>query len=228
MRKELAAIGVTNPWQMIQVARNFVRTVWDPTRSDVQDGINRLIYGALRDADAERVGMLGEEIPDLVPLYEEGYDPDIHPDRLSALPDGTLGREYARFIRANGIDPLGTLLSMGPPTNLLAYTFRRAYKLHDLMHVALGCDASVMGEVRIVSYSVGQAGERAIRAPALALSVLFLHLTLRRPDRFMEAIDLAREWQWIGARARPHVAVRLEDHLDRPVPEVRELVLAAA
>ena len=47
MRGELAALGLTSSWKVLLAARNFVRTVWDPTRSDVQHGINTLVYEAL-------------------------------------------------------------------------------------------------------------------------------------------------------------------------------------
>ncbi len=229
--QELASLGLNNPWAMLLAARNFVKTVWDPSRSDIGHGINSLISTALKDAGPQQIERLACEQPDAITLFNERYDPDITPTRLAKLPDGTLGREYARFIRANHIDPLATLLEIGTPTNPLQYLFRRAYKLHDLMHTALGVDASILGEVRIVSYSLGQTADGAgfaSRAPAMALAVLFLHLSLRKPAQVKEAVRLAKDWMQIGEQARPHVTFRLEDHLDRPVPEVREMVLAPA
>jgi ubiquinone biosynthesis protein COQ4 len=231
MRRELAALGIRTPWAAFLAARNFAKTVWDPTRSDIQHGINTLINQALRGADRERIEQIERERPELVRLYAERYDPDIDPRRLDALPDGSLGREYARFIRDNAIDPLGTLLTMGKPTNLAQYLFRRAYKLHDVLHVVLGCDASVLGEVRIVSYSLGQARigpGLGGRAPALALAVLLLHLALRKPEDVKQAVRLAGEWMALGERAKPYTEFRLEDLFERPVVEVRGTVMAAA
>jgi ubiquinone biosynthesis protein Coq4 len=231
MRRELATLGIRTPWAALRAGRNFLRTVWDPTRSDIQHGINTLIHEGLRGVDRARIEQIERERPTLAQLYAEGYDPDIDPKRLEALPDGSLGREYARFIRDNAIDPLGTLLAMGEPTNLAQYLFRRAYKLHDVLHVVLGCDASVLGEVRIVSYSLGQARlapGAGGRAPALALAVLFLHLALRKPEDVKPAIRLAGEWLALGERARPYTDFRLEDLFERPVSEVRGAVMAAA
>ena len=105
------------------------------------------------------------------------------------------------------------MLAMGKPTNLAQYLFRRAYKLHDVLHVVLACEASVLGEVRIVSHSLGQArigpglGDRA---PALALAVLPLHLVLRKPEDVKQAIRLANEWMALGERARPYTDFRME------------------
>lgn len=225
MLDELKGFGITNPWTAIQSVRNFALTVWDPTRSDIRQGVNALVYGALRDASPERARALAESEPELARLYEQGYDPAIDLDRLESLPEGSLGREYARLMRGQGLDPLGDLLALGAPKNLLEYTFRRAYKLHDVMHVVLGCDTSVLGEVRIVSFSVGQGKGVDGRAAGLALAVLFLHLALRKPQEIPEAVHLADEWLRLGSETKPYFTFRLEDYVDRPVPEVREMVL---
>ena len=226
MLAEFKSFGITTPWAAIQSVRNFALTVWDPTRSDIKQGVNALIYGALKNPSPERIRRIGESSPGLMALYEEGYDPAMDVDGLERLPDGTLGREYARFIRANQIDPLGDLLELERPKNPLEYMFRRAYKLHDVLHVVLGCDTSVLGEVRIVSYSVGQAREGDGDAANLALAVLLLHLTLRKPGEFKEAIRLADEWMRLGAETTPYTTFRLEEMWAEPVATVRDRVLA--
>jgi len=226
MLNELKAFGITNPWAALQSVRNFALTVWDPTRSDIRQGVNALLYGALRNPSAERIRTLTEAEPGLAALFAERYDPEIGVDRLERLPDGTLGREYARFMRDNKIDPLGDLLELAAPTNVVEYSFRRAYKLHDVLHVVLGCDTSILGEVRIVSFSVGQRPGDDGAAADLALAVLFLHLALRKPGEFKEAIRLAEEWMRLGERSKLYVTFRLEDLMERPVGDVRELVLA--
>ena len=151
MLGEFKSFGITNPWAAIQSVRNFALTVWDPTRSDIKQGVNALIYGALKNPSRQRIQRIAETSPELMALFEEGYDPEMRVDELERLPGGTLGREYARFIADNKIDPLGDLLELERPKNPLEYMFRRAYKLHDVLHVVLGCDTSVLGEVRIVS-----------------------------------------------------------------------------
>jgi len=111
------------------------------------------------------------------------------------------------------------------------YLFRRAYKLHDLMHVVLGAAASVLGEVRIVSYSIGQADASSterIRAPAMALAVLVMNIGLRRPREMPEAVRLAATWMAVGERSPWHVAFRVEDWLERPVAELRAQLLVDA
>jgi len=227
MLRALRELNLTNPVAFYRALRNAAITVWDPTRSDIQGGIQTLVYDALRKAPPKQVADLAAASPALVSLFEAGYDPVLDPERLERLPDGTLGREYARFIRANGLTPLETLLAMPPATNVLEYLFRRAYKLHDVLHVAIGADASVLGEVRVVSYTIGQSRRQGHAAP-LALAVLWVNIALRRPYEMPEAIALAAEWLERGRSARWHVTTPLEDWLEKPVPEVREALLAPA
>lgn len=221
-------LGIRSPVAAWRAASNFVRTVWDPTRSDIQHGINTFVYQSLREAPAEKIRLLEAKQPELVDLYRAGYDPALDPARFERLPEGTLGREWARFIRDNDIRPLETLLALGRPTTLLEYLFRRAYKLHDLMHVVLGADASVLGEVRIVSYTLGQSDVDSPRAPAMALAVLFMNIGLRRPHEVHDAIRLAHEHWQLGARSPWHVTFRVEDWLERPVEELRAAMLVDA
>src|SRR5258705_12165144 len=121
MHSEFRGLGLSNPWKIWLAAKHFAKTVWDPTRSDIQHGINALVYEALANAPPGREAAVAQESPALAELFREGYDPALEPARLEALPDGTLGREYARFIRANQIDPLGNLLPLSRPKNLLEY-----------------------------------------------------------------------------------------------------------
>ena len=97
------------------------------------------------------------------------------------------------------------------------------------MHIVLECDATVLGEVPIVSYSLGQTGARkrseGPRAPAMALAVLIMNIGLRRPHEMPEAVRLAARWLSIGERALWHVTFRVEDYLDRPVEDIRDAML---
>jgi len=231
MTEALRELGLRNPLAIWRAASNFVRTIWDPTRSDIQHGINVLVQRGLREAPPGAVQELEEARPALAEMFRSGYDPELDPERLALLPEGTLGREWVRFVRANDIHPLETLLALGTPSTTLEYLFRRAYKLHDLMHVVLGADASVLGEVRIVSYSLGQTDlpdTSRVRAPAMALAVLFMNIGLRRPHEIRPAIRLADTWMKLGERSPWHVTFRVEEWLERPLAEVRAAMMVDA
>ncbi len=233
---QAVSLGLTNPVTLIKSIRNFAGTVWDPAQSDIGQGIDTLILSDIRSMSDEDVRRYEELLPEMKELFDEGYDPEMDPEELMALPPGTLGREYAEFVTANKLDPLGTLMSFGTPKNSFHYGVRRAYKFHDLLHVVLGCDTSVLGEVRIVSYSLGQGRRfdgnstlttrKGNSAAGYALAVLMLHLALRRPaSELREAVQLSSKWMARGERGRMYSLYRFEDMLEQPLDEVRTLVL---
>ncbi len=84
-----------------------------------------------------------------------GYSPEVDLDRLRQLPDGTLGREYARFLDANGITPL----TVSP--HLVRHFFENPWVLritttHDLHHVLTGFDTGLSGEAGAYAFTVAQ------------------------------------------------------------------------
>ena len=90
MLEEFRALGISTPWSALLSARNFALTVWDPTRSDIRQGVNALVYGALRNPSPERMRRLAEETPEVARLWEERYDPELSIACLERLPDGSL------------------------------------------------------------------------------------------------------------------------------------------
>ncbi len=236
--REARSLGITNPWDLIQSLKNFAVTTWEPWDSDISQGINLLLKGDLKRMSPEQVIRYEERNPVQRDLFREGYDPEIDPKKLSKLPEGTLGKEYSKLIFADDLDPLGTLLAFGKPRNTVHYAMRRAYKLHDVLHVVLGCDTTVLGEVRIVSFSLGQtvsakrgatAGDAGSLSAGMALAVLFLHLTIRRPlKELAEAVRLAAEWMALGERTETYFDFKLEEMMEMPVEEVRKIVLGGS
>jgi ubiquinone biosynthesis protein COQ4 len=227
---ELRDFGLRSPWSALMTLKNFAVTTWDPAKSDIRQGINALIEGALRDPRPEAIEEARRRSPQCAALWDQRYDPPLDLDQLAKLPNGTLGYEYSHFVRENGIEPLGSQVEWGEPKNLLQYTMLRGYKLHDVLHVVLGCPATPLGEVPIVAFSVGQADHdsKSVKAPALALAVVLLHIALRRTHEFAEACRLIGEWTRIGGRSRPYTEFRLEEMMDQRVEDVRDRVLASA
>ena len=66
---------------------------------------------------------------------------------LAALPDGTLGREYVRFLRSNGIDP-----DVFPKPNVqdprVSFVMQRIRQTHDLWHVLTGYAPDIAAKSR--------------------------------------------------------------------------------
>src|SRR5262249_26158167 len=77
-------------------------------------------------------------------LYAEQRKIDSHTvdlDALLALPEGTLGRAYATFLRSRGLTPeVFDAPPEGVPDPKVAYVIQRARQTHDLWHVVTGCE----------------------------------------------------------------------------------------
>jgi ubiquinone biosynthesis protein COQ4 len=133
---------------------------------------------------------------------------------LERLPDGTLGREYVRFLNDNGITPdVFKLPDIGDER--MAYVMMRIRQTHDLWHVLTGYAPDVTGEVLLQAFTFAQ-----LRAPsAFAIAAMgTLRFGWRKPGFFKRLRAAVR-----GGRAtRKLAAFRWEDHWAEPVAKLRE------
>ncbi|HUQ08080.1 MAG TPA: Coq4 family protein [Kofleriaceae bacterium] len=136
--------------------------------------------------------------------------------RLRALPDGTFGREAARFLDERGLDP--DSLPHRPGGTDSQWLRAHLLETHDLWHVATGFDTDVPGEAGLQAFYLAQFPGRL---PAVLLSILFANMFLYKfeeTDARMDAI--ARGWA-MGKRARQLLGVRWGDLWEKPLTEVR-------
>jgi ubiquinone biosynthesis protein COQ4 len=147
-------------------------------------------------------------------------------ESLRALPEGSLGREYARFVDGEELSindfADASLASMSerdyadPRAWVLAQRLR---DMHDLVHVVSGYGRDLLGEMAVLSFSSG----RAERGENLRLSFV-LRLARRkfaragRPD----AAGVPRTAVERGGRAAFLPAIVWEDLLPLPLTAVRE------
>lgn len=138
-------------------------------------------------------------------------------DALRALPDGTLGREYTRFLDDNGITPdaFEALPDVGDPR--AAYMMLRVRQTHDLWHVLTGYAADVRGELLLQAFTYGQT-----RAPS-ALLIAGLG-TLRWAFKWPGQLKALREAFRRGERTGFLPTFRWESHWSKPVTELRALL----
>jgi ubiquinone biosynthesis protein COQ4 len=150
--------------------------VADPERTDLafeivsalSAGSMERTFARVSGCDAGRA-LLGEK-PDLLAALSDR-------ERLRALPDGSFGREYARFMDAAGLSPEGLVEAdaeatrndpdarrLDPEREWLGHRMREA---HDLWHVLTGYGRDEAGEAANLAFSFGQ-----ITNPGLALMVL--------------------------------------------------------
>jgi ubiquinone biosynthesis protein Coq4/catechol 2,3-dioxygenase-like lactoylglutathione lyase family enzyme len=158
--------------------------------------------------------------PRFLALYERRALPDLGPaavERLAALPDGTLGREYARFVQSRGYtDVFLTWMTPDAPDRYFA---RRTGLLHDLVHFVLGYEpVEWIGEIEVEVFLLAQS-----RAPNHLLFLLgWLGIAARRGPRglWRGRRRLRDAWR-LGQRAPSLFLFEWERHWERPLAEVR-------
>jgi ubiquinone biosynthesis protein COQ4 len=145
---------------------------------------------------------------------------------LRALPDGSLGREYARFMENEELSiqqfAEASLASMSRAdyADPRAWTLaQRMRDMHDLIHVVSGYGRDLLGEMAVLSFS----SARRARGENYRLSFVLRLARWRfvrsgRPD----AAGVLQDAELRGARAALLPAVEWENLLPLPLARVRE------
>jgi ubiquinone biosynthesis protein Coq4 len=147
----------------------------------------------------------------------KGYAPDQDPAGLRALPAGTLGREYARFLDANGIAPLAVSPALKERFRDNPWALRYT-ATHDLHHVLTGFDTGLAGEAGVVAFNVGQ-GAAPIGRRMLGFIRNFYRLLSPGQGRAIRSnVDLGLQ---LGRTAELVIAQPLESLFAEPLEQVR-------
>lgn len=146
-----------------------------------------------------------------------GYFPELDLDALERLPDRTLGREYARLLRAGGYQPF----HLGPDLRARApgRTFVLRYMAtHDFIHVLTGFDTSYAGEMGVLALTVAQGFAPGGRLQQLLASALY---PLRDWRHRREIAANRRLGAAMGRRASCLLLPRYEARVAEPVADLR-------
>jgi ubiquinone biosynthesis protein COQ4 len=192
------------------------RAVADPTRTE--EVLTFSLY--LNAGTAQRrVDRFFAE-PTAATLYAERRSIDSHAvdlAALAALPPGTLGHEYARFLSSRGLSPD---LFQAPPEvgdPRFAYVAQRFRQTHDLWHVITGCDTDAASEVALQAFTFGQTG-------APSAGVLATIGTARAALAGQRIARVTRAAFRNGRTAHYLGAFPWEDHWATPVAELRRML----
>ena len=151
-------------------------------------------------------------------LDEQPHLADADFAALRRSPDGTLGREWVRFLDEHGLDPQLTRQPT-PYTDdpRCAYLMHRIRQSHDLWHVLLGLGTTGHEEVLVHAFSLAQTGLSS--SVAIVLFGAMKHMVLEaRWSVLRHDLQAAHR---AGVRAAPLLAVYWERHLERDLEEVR-------
>ena len=192
-----------------------MRSLWtiarDPGRLDavlrLGEAVNRPALPHVRSLfarDGEPTAILTER-----PLIVEGH---VDFDALERLPDGTLGREYVRFLRTNGITPEVFRETPAGYGARAAYVAQRLRQTHDVWHVVTGYAPDVDGELRLQAFSLAQ-----LHTPMSALLAALGMVRFHRPGLFGALVHAFRA----GRKAASFAGVYWEKRWEKPVLDVR-------
>lgn len=193
----------------------------------------RAYAGLVRDpAQLERVFALGEHIAD-DDLFERmpwlRGKPEIEAlvsrpaqrlrcdrARLTALPPGTLGHEYAAMMKREGLNPEALDHWSGQGT---LQRFRvHLESTHDVWHVVTGFGTDVDGEVGLQAFYYAQL---ASPLPLVLLSAGLLNTVVRRQGSGQRRVEQLVRGYLMGRRAAPLTGIEWDEHWARPLDELR-------
>jgi ubiquinone biosynthesis protein COQ4 len=147
-----------------------------------------------------------------------GYMPRVDLEALVRLPDGTFGREYARFLSGNRLHPIVPSDRVDPELIARNAFIIRYAIIHDMVHVLTGFDTAWPGEAGVWAFIGVQRYSLGFR---IASFVALLITPLRTPLRIGEAWRAWRRGRAMGRRARLVLTQRLEERFEQRLSELR-------
>jgi ubiquinone biosynthesis protein Coq4 len=157
-------------------------------------------------------------------LKERYLSPTPDVAHLGTLPDGTLGKEFERYLTQNDLDANLLRESAFIPAHRergedVGYLAERGFQLHDMFHVLTGFDTAPLGEVRVVSFTVAQT---PAPYPAMIIASRPLQMVLYKPELLPAVMDAITEGWALGRKAKPLMGVHWEEYWERPLAELRQ------
>lgn len=151
----------------------------------------------------------------------QGSELDL--EGLARMPEGTLGHEFMRYFRDNGIAPF---VSAFPVESDVDYLSKRYRETHDLFHVITGYATDEAGEMELQAFVLGNLG---LRQAAIILAYSIPRRIRRMGFKGMRAhLGRLRAAYRRGLRSRELLSVRYERLWEQPVAALAELLCAPA
>ncbi|MCI4394283.1 hypothetical protein PGIGA_G00167070 [Pangasianodon gigas] len=137
--------------------------------------------------------------------------------QMSTLADGSLGREYLRFLEDNKVTPDTRADVKFVDDEELAYVMQRYREVHDLIHTVLGMPTNMLGEVVVKWFEAAQTG-----LPMCVMGAVLGPLRLSK-SRMQKLVTSLGPWALRnGSRARCMLSVFYERRWDQNLEELRE------
>lgn len=144
-------------------------------------------------------------------------------DVLAQLPEGTLGRAVADFMRSRGLEP--DAIPRRDADDVASYVRAHLYETHDVWHVVTGFDTDVAGELAVQAFYSAQV-DGAL--PRILLIGGLINARIEGGADWGRRLDAIASGWALGKSASPLFGVAWDDWWERPIVDVRrELQLAA-
>lgn len=136
---------------------------------------------------------------------------------MRKLPDGTLGREYARFMDRRHFTPESRDIVRFVQDEREAWLLQRYRDVHDLWHVLTGLPPTLLGEIAQKWFEAVHTG-----LPVAVLSATVGPVRLSWEARRLLVTSLVPWAVRCGMDTVELLAIRYEDFLDVPVADLRQ------
>jgi ubiquinone biosynthesis protein COQ4 len=202
LRATVSFVRLSNDLDRLDEVFKYAETLRDPKLMEEGVAYHMTIPGGPEALDAKpRIGTL-----------------DL--DSLLAYPEGSLGHEFAKHMKAANLDPaaIPTLEAKSPGE----YVFAHYYETHDIWHVITGFGTDKAGELGLQAFYLGQGGPA--RLSAMILSAGFLELLLKADewgDREARLFQIARGYV-MGKHARNLFGVRWNELWGMQLADLRK------
>jgi ubiquinone biosynthesis protein COQ4 len=148
-----------------------------------------------------------------------GWIPTVTLEALRAMPPGSFGRAYGRFLEDNGLQPF--ILTEAVDAEMRA---RNAYGIryagtHDMLHALTGFGADYVGEMGVLAFTCGQDFNTTIWVQA---AFAWASYPLLSGFKIGALIRAWRRGFAMGKQAPFMLAERLEEQFEQPLAAVQE------
>lgn len=208
-----------NLWQKLKLFRIFGKLILNPARTEL---IFEGVEVANHIENYEPLKIIENQVmekPGFAQLYSEKYLPEAPSlQKLAGLPQNTFGHAVYRHMHNSGLN-----FDLWPKVEInsfLDYLSSRIYQDHDLWHALLGYSIELEDELALQAFGVAQ-----FRSPLATLLVAggLLHLLWKNPMRAVDGLHRVADGYNRGKNAKFLLSVRLHEHFDKPLAEVRQL-----
>lgn len=135
---------------------------------------------------------------------------------LRRLAPGTLGREFAEHMIANGLDP--SAIPRLPSPDRASFFRAHLYESHDIWHVVTGFGTDWHGEIGLQAFYTAQLPGPL---PAMLVAVGCLRVAIFDFESTTPLFDQIASGYGLGKRASPLFGVKWDELWDVPLEDVR-------